>query len=75
MFQTLLTHCAPCAGNDLTRMAVEVVDDVPLCGVCAYDVRQHRLLAVLNAEEAASVSRPGLPVPSMTLGDWPTPVE
>jgi hypothetical protein len=72
-----LTKCAPCAQNGLTRMAIEVVDDTPMCGPCTYDTHQHRLLADLSVDEPARVPvrRRGTPVPAMTRGLIPEAVE
>jgi hypothetical protein len=57
-----LTKCAPCADSGLTRLAVEVMNDTPLCGPCAYEVRMHRLLADLSVDEPARLK---VPVPAM----------
>lgn len=70
-----LPKCAPCANNDLTRLAVEVLADTPMCGACVVEVQQFRLVADLEPDEPATVRRPGLPVPAMTRGYFPTPVE
>jgi hypothetical protein len=75
MFTTLLTECAPCAKDGLTRRAIDVIDDVPVCGACAYEVRTFRLAAEIDADESALTRRPGLPVPAMAFGEFPTPVE